>query len=282
MRELYLLGCLVLGSGAVLATMSVVKYDYQETKQIPKDISFITPYEEEVEEKPLVNMNTEVIYARDAFDASRGKEEKVVETPTIVGSDPGQYSFELRGINIIGKKKVALLTAQPIRKSKSSSSRSRSSSSRSTSPVTSGSSKVLIVAEGEEIDETGHTIKSIVAGKVIIVDTKGKEVPPLIFSLASEDSLKRAELAHRNELSRQKAFSKQNQFPTAPKASVNKTTPVSTKPADPKTMTKEQREAEMRKRAENLKAEMKRLKELRDQGSKSKGSDKSKDKNDRK
>lgn len=284
MRELYLLGCLVLGAGAVLTTMSVVKYDYKETKQIPKDISYITPFEEEEVVEPPTNRSTEVIHARNAFDVNRGKEiaqaDEDEETPV---EDKGTYSFELRGINIIGKKRVALLTAQPVRPTRTSS-RSSRSSGRTSTPVTSRSSKVHIVAVGEEIEDSGHKVKSIEAGKVIVEDSAGKEMPPLIFSLISDESLKRAELSYKSELSRQKSFAKQNQFPTASKTTSKKpTSQVSTKkPADPKTMTKEQREAEMRKRAENLKAEMKRLKELRDQGKKSKDSDKSKDNRDRK
>ena len=282
MRELYLAGCLILGVGAVFATMSVVKYDYKETKQIPKDISYITPYEEEKEVKPPVSHSTEVIHARNAFDSSRGKEE-VAAVETEEEEEPkGTYSFELRGINIIGEKKVALLTAQPVRSGRSSSRNSRSQG-RTTSPVTSNSNKVHIVALGEEIEDTGHKVHKIEAGKVIVVDSAGKEMPPLVFSLASEESLKRAELSYKNELSRQKSFAKQNEFPAETKPAVKpKPGAAPVKTTDPKEMTKEQREAEMRKRAENLKAEMKRLKELREQDKKNKDSDKSKDKKDRK
>lgn len=277
MRELYLLGCLVLGTGAVFATMSVVKYDYKETKQIPKDISYITPYEEEQEETQIVSRSADVIYARNAFDEDRGKEiAQTDEEEDEPVEDKGTYSFELRGINIIGKKKVALLTAQPIRSSRTSS-RSSRSTGRTSTPVTSRSSKVHIVAEGEEIEDSGHKVKLIEAGKVVVTNSSGKELPPLFFSLASEESIKRAELAYKNELSRQKAFANQNKFPAATKPAVTvkkPTTTPSTKPTDPKNMTKEQREAEMRKRAENLKAEMKRLKDLRDQDKKSKDKDK--------
>ncbi|MCM8543282.1 MAG: hypothetical protein NE328_23640 [Lentisphaeraceae bacterium] len=284
MRELYLIGCLVLGVGAVFATMSVVKYDYKETKQIPKDISFITPFEEEKEVKPPVSHSTEVIHSRNAFEESRGKEIAVAADDDDGEDDQekGTYSFELRGINRIGEKKVALLTAQPVRSSKTS--RSSRSSGRTTSPVTSNSNKVHIVALGEEIEDTGHKVHSIESGKVVITDGEGKQMPPLIFSLASDESLKRAELSYKNEVSRQKTFANQNKFPveTKPAADPKKQTPTATKPTDPKQMTKEQREAEMRKRAENLKAEMKRLKELREQDKNSKGSDKSKDKRDRK
>ena len=277
MRELYLLGCLVLGAGAVVATMSVVKYDYKNSNKIPEDISYSALEEEAEPEKPLKQYQVDVIHERDAFSQLRGKavpedkEEEVIETVV-----QAKYSFELRGINAIGDKKVALLTAQPIRSSRTSS-RSSRSSGRTPVPVTSRSSKVHIVAIGDEIEDSGHKVKSIEGKRVVITDSSGRELPPLIFSLVSDDSIKRGELAYKNELSRQKYFSKQNQFPNSSsrKTPTTSTKPkTTTKPVDPRSMTKEQREAEMRKRAENLKAEMKRLKELRESDKKSKDSDK--------
>ena len=277
MRELYLLGCLVLGAGAVVATMSVVKYDYKNNNKIPEDITYSALEKEAEPEKPLKQYQVDVIHERDAFSELRGKavpedkEEEVVETVV-----QAKYSFELRGINAVGDKKVALLTAQPIRSSRTSS-RSSRSSGRTPVPVTSRSSKVHIVAIGEEIEDSGHKLKSIDGKRVVITDSSGRELPPLIFSLVSDDSIKRGELAYKNELSRQKYFSKQNQFPnsTSRKTPTTSTQPkTTTKPVDPRSMTKEQREAEMRKRAENLKAEMKRLKELRESDKKPKDSDK--------
>lgn len=277
MRELYLLGCLVLGAGAVVATLSVVKYDYKNSPRIPEDISFASLEEEEKPEKDIKQYQVDVIHERNAFSQLRGKAEPVGEvvpdTPPVVQA---KYSFELRGINVVGDKKVALLTAQPIRTSRSSSSRS---SGRTVSPVTSRSNTVHIVPVGEEIEDSGHKVKSIEGRKVVVVDGEGKELPPLIFSLVSEDSIKRGELAYKNEVSRQKYFSKQNEFPDATKQPAVAAQPVNNtpKPVDPRSMTKEEREEEMRRRAENLKAEMKRLKELRESAE-----NKSKDYDDKK
>ena len=277
MRELYLIGCLVLGASAVVATMSVVKYDYKNSDKIPEDISYASLAEEPEVDEDLKQYQVDVIHERDAFSKLRGKAEpenaeEEEETPVV----QAKYSFELRGINAIGNKKVAMLTAQPIRTSRTSS-RSSRSSGRTATPVTSRSNKVHIVAIGEEIEDSGHKLKSIEGKKVVITDSQGRELPPLFFSLVSEDSIKRGELAYKNELSRQKSFSKQNQFPANSSKKtvvpVSQPKPTSSKP-DPKSMTKEQREAEMRKRAENLKAEMKRLKELRESEKKSKDSKK--------
>lgn len=278
MRELYLLGCLVLGAGAVVATMSVAKYNYKNSDKIPEDISFASVQEVEDPEEELKQYQVDVIHERDAFSELRGKEVKEDDKiPDVVPTIQAKYNFELRGINAIGDKKVAMLTAQPIRSSKTSSHKSRSSG-RTALPVTSRSGTIHLVAVGEEIEDSGHKLKSIEGRKVIITDGQGRDLPPLFFSLVSDDSLKRGELAYKNELSRQKYFSKNNQFPNSSSKRPTSTQPKvkTSKPTDPRSMTKEQREAEMRKRAENLKAEMKRLKELRESSKGSRDSNKNK------
>jgi len=74
MRELYLIGCLVLGASAVVATMSVVKYDYKNSNKIPEDITY-SSLEEDVEpEADIKQYQVDVIHERDAFSKLRGKE----------------------------------------------------------------------------------------------------------------------------------------------------------------------------------------------------------------
>ena len=260
MRELYLLGCVVLGSGAVFATMSAVKYDYQFSQVIQEDTKWNPSESNEEDKKENVRRNPDVIFEKNAFE----------EVPVVDDTPKGNYSFELRGINIIGEKKVALVTATPVNTGRSS--RDSRSRGRTPTPVRSTSSnKVYIVAEGEEVGDTGYKVSSIDAKQVLIADGKGETKSTLVFSLVSDESLKRAEMAYKNEVVRQKTFSKQNSFDepkttqtTAKPQNGNNTAQQPAKPVDPKQMTKEQREAEMRKRAEKLKEEMKRLKELRE------------------
>ena len=272
MRELYLLGCVLLGAGAVYATMSAVKYDYQFSQVIEEDTKW-SPTENKVEDKQEnARRNPDVIFEKNAFEELRGKAvpEEKIDDP--VEDEPkGNYSFELRGINIIGEKKVALVTATPVSTGRSS--RDSRSRGRTPTPVRSTSSnKVYIVAEGEEVGDTGYKVTGIDNKQILIDDGKGGTKYTLTFSLVSDESLKRAEMAYKNELVRQKTFSKQNTFdqPKAtettakPQTGNNNTAQPTAKPEDPKQMSKEEREAEMRKRAEKLKEEMKRLKELRE------------------
>lgn len=271
MRELYLLGCVVLGAGAVFATMSAVKYDYQFSQVIQEDTKWNPSESNEEDKKENVRRNPDVIFEKNAFEELRGKAvPEDEEVPEVDDTPKGNYSFELRGINIIGEKKVALVTATPVNTGRSS--RDSRSRGRTPTPVRSTSSnKVYIVAEGEEVGDTGYKVSSIDAKQVLIADGKGETKSTLVFSLVSDESLKRAEMAYKNEVVRQKTFSKQNSFDepkttqtTAKPQNGNNTAQQPAKPADPKQMTKEQREAEMRKRAEKLKEEMKRLKELRE------------------
>ena len=186
----------------------------------------------------------------------------------------GNYTFELRGVHILGEKKLALIAATPIRSSRYSRGRSSSSSRQ---PVSSSSSvQSQLVRVGEEIEGTGHEVVSIEPGLVKITNSTGI-TQSLEFDLASDSSLKRAEVAFKNEVSRQKTFAKQNTFQGTKTASAASSSKPST---TAKTPTVQQREAEMRKRAEQLKEEMKRLKELRDRqdAAKKESSSSSKDK----
>jgi hypothetical protein len=276
MRSLYLLGSVLLGVAAVFGIMEVVNYSYTPSVNLPENISYVElEVEDEEDEDEAQPKSAEVIYAKNGFDKLRGDEEVVPddgeETPVV--ENKGTYEFEVRGIHIIGEKKMALITATALRRSRSSSIRGRTSSR---APVSSKSSPSKLVHEGEEIESTGYVVSAIDTGVVSIKDSAGA-VQEIEFSLVNSASLKRAETAFKYEASRQKQFSKQNTLPSSTKKPVL----TSKKPNAPTAKTPQQREAEMRKRAELLKSEMRRLKDIRDKANSTKESSKSKSKYDK-
>ena len=267
MKELYLAGAVILGGAAVYTTVSAVKYKY--TGQDLPSNEFVPVERESDAVLEPEEIPSEVIYSQNPFDINRGQSEdedtdgEVEETQVVQGT----YSFELRGIIGVGKSPVALFSAKL--NSRSSSSRGRTSSR---SAVSASSDKIHNCKIGDPIGDSSYTVKSIVDGQVTIDDKKGNE-QTFTFSLTSEESLKRSEVAFKSEQARQKSFSKQNTF-TQPKKPTTGNKPPP-KPTTPEEAAKK-REAEMRARAEKLKEEMKRLKELREE--KNKEDSKKKDK----
>jgi len=216
MKELYILASVVLGIAAVSGTMSTTKYQY-ETKVLPSD-DYTPPQpeaEEELKDAPQLPVVT--ISEKNLFDVKRGE---VDETKPIIGEvvtpiAQSNFTFVLRGVAILGEKKVASISVSAARRPTSSSSRrpsSRSSSSRSTSrtirtPVSSVKIKEYKVGDSVKDNndtETGFTIKEIHSLKVII-ENQAKEVQTLSFDFASEESLARRETAYKTALLQQKA-----------------------------------------------------------------------------
>ena len=252
MRSLYLIGSILLSIGAVYAVIGVSGYEYSSLVQIPDDISYIQ------EEDEIDNIDREDdeprprqarwIYTNNAFDKLRGDPVKstapIVKTPDKVVD---KYEFEIRGINILGDSKVALITAKILP------SRKKSGGRRPSRP-TSGSNKPIKVRVGDQINETGYVVEAIEAGLVTLKDKEGLAME-VAYNLRSESAVKRSQLAYKNELGRQRSFSKQNAFSDGAKPSPGVT------PSAPKGRIN--REAEMKKRAAALKAEMERLKKIR-------------------
>ena len=211
MRELYIIGGLALGAASVFGTMSVVNYSHSPSVQIPNNLVYEEKFiPKEAETANYEPQDSEPIYEKNAFDINRGEEVAQVTTPTPVEppqTPAGDFQFELQGIHILGEKKMALISAQPLRKSRSG----------KTSPVKSTSSvEAKLVSLGQDLEGTGMKVSAIEPGKVTLEDSSGL-TRELAFSLASDESLKRAEVAYKNELGRQKQFAKQNQFKDSPK-----------------------------------------------------------------
>jgi hypothetical protein len=270
MRPLYLIGSILLSVGAVYAVMGVSDYEYSSVVQVPDDISYIQPEDESAsidpEDDEVNPREASWIHTKNAFDKLRGAPVKPTD-PTVKKPDEvvGEYEFEVRGINILGDSKVALITAKAMRTTKSSRGRRPprpSVSSKGTRPI-----KVRV---GDQINETGYVVEAIEAGLVTIKDKEGLSME-VVYSLKSESAVKRGELAYKNELGRQKSFSKQNAFNDGTKPLQRVTPPGPKAPIN--------REAEMKKRATALRAEMQRLKEIRE---KKQGNSKAESKSDRK
>ncbi|MCM8536667.1 MAG: hypothetical protein NE334_12085 [Lentisphaeraceae bacterium] len=267
MKELFLAGALALSGAAIYSTVSVVKYTYAQ--QDLKDASFVPVERESTPEEIGKDFSTDVIYNKNAFEASRGKSSDEDtdggEEETTVNK--GSYTFEIRGIIGVGEKQVALFSAKL--NGRSSSTRGRT---KTRSTVSSNSNKIYICGVGDKIAESDYKIKSIKAGLVEIEDSSNNK-QSFEFSLASDESIERSEVAFKNEVSRQKSFAKQNSFttPKPPVAPTKKPTTTTKKP-EAKLTPEEQakkREEDMRARATKLKEEMKRLKKLRDDKKKS-------------
>ena len=152
--------------------------------------------------------DSEPIYEKNAFDQYRGEEppSEPVEELDDPEPEPSNYTFEVRGIHILGEKKLALIAAEPIRRVKGKIIPAKSSSS----------TQSVLVREGEDIEGTGHKVAKIEPGRVTLQNSSGIDYP-LDFDLTSDSSLKRAEAAYKYEVGRQKQFAKQNAFPGGPK-----------------------------------------------------------------
>ena len=192
MREFYLISCLLLGSSAVFATVSIINYDYKYSNEVPEDLSFASSVDWHEGGIEKSYRDVDVIYQREAFSEYRGKKKAVtiVKTP----QQDTEYSFELRGINVIGEKKVALVSAKAVKN------KAKRSNGRKPIVRASQDSDVHLVSIGEEIADTGYTLKEIAGNQILITDIQGELMSPVSFSLISEASLKRAEIAYKNQL----------------------------------------------------------------------------------
>jgi hypothetical protein len=267
MKELLVIACTILGIAAFISTMSAVRYNYKVTPLV--DNEFIPRVNSEEEESEEQNYATEVIYEKNLFDKMRGEEppEGSEEIPEEVKSN-ANYAFELRGIIGVGTNQVALMSAAL--SGKAAPVRGRTPTPNSPAPVGARSDKIHICKVGADIGDSGYKVKSIENGQVKIEDSKGNH-QVFHFSLVTDESLKRSEVAFKEDQSKQKEFANQNKF-VDPKPPEKQVEPAPTD-GKPKEKTQEEREEEMRQRAEKLKEEMKRLKELRDNNGDDKNGD---------
>ena len=224
MRAFYLTACLLLGTSAVLAAVSVIKYDYKYSTEVNDDLSYVPLIENPKAAEKLSIREVEVIYEREAFNEFRGKGvDSIIKVPTPPTAQ--KFSFELRGLTVVGDKKAALISAKAVSiKTPIKYSRSKD---RTSKPLSLSSKKVHVLTPGEEIPGTDCILKSISGNAVTIADNSGKELDPVYFSLVSDESLKRAEQIYKNELLlRKKKAPKNSTKPTsmAKEKAINSTT----------------------------------------------------------
>jgi hypothetical protein len=112
-------------------------------------------------------------------------------------SNTAEFDFEVRGIHILGDKKMALLSATPLRKNGKRPSRSSTSSK--------------LVGLGEEIETSGYILTAIEPGNVSI--ERNGETKQYDFKIASSASLQRGQAAYK---SKQKLVPIKKQAPIKP------------------------------------------------------------------
>lgn len=275
MKKIYLSTSLVLGIATVLALVYALNYSYKESSVHQGEIAWKSTEVANLDKTDNVKKNADIIFEKNIFDINRGKEEPSEEKEEPEFVDFGRYTVELRGINIVGNTKIALLTA-----TEAGGQSRRNPFSRGSAPVSApevvdpnapppvrstSSNPILVVKEGEVIGKTGHKVASIEKGKVFIKDHAGKQLPPLEFNLLSASSLKRADLAFKEEQQRQKELQLklkqaeviETQQPLNPGDKNEKLNP------DPTKKSMEEREIEVRKKAEALREEMLKMREER-------------------
>ena len=207
-----------------MAAVSVIKYDYKYSTEVNEDLSYVPFIENDKTDEKLSIREVDVIYEREAFSKHRGKAlEPVVKVP-IPGIDQ-KFTFELRGLNVVGDKKAALISAKPVSSKKPV--KFIRSKGRSPKQSTSSSNEVYVLTPGEIIPGTACTLKSISGNAVIIADQNGKDLAPVYFSLVSKESLKRADLLYKSEVHlREKKALQNSTKPTSmvKKKAINSTT----------------------------------------------------------
>ena len=186
-KSLYIFASIILVCAAIFTVSKVINYSYTE-QYVLKENPTPPPKQKPATDNETEPQDTEIIHTDNAFEALRGATQiKKGETPPPPPSNT-DYEFEIRAIHILGDKKMALISAAPIRKS----SRSNSRTKQSAQPA-----KTFMI--GDVVGSTGYKVSSIEPGLVFLTDSSGKQHKHE-FSLSSPESLKRAEIAQRTQI----------------------------------------------------------------------------------